>query len=175
MPGRRSAWRARAGGLLAGCFALHLSAPAAAQAPTAAQRQFAAAYVAALRSNDLGKLRTVYHPATLACINTADRSYYDYQFASDLEAGASLAGPYELAAFKPFPGPFEPFGVPADAFAFPVRPTQLMQINARTKAGQTMVILVYLAPANGSWGSVLACPNAKGVQMIQQQAAQRRR
>lgn len=175
MTDRTSTLRGRLAVAAVFCLAVQFAAPAAAQAPTAAQRQFAAAYVAALRSNDLGKLRTVYHPATLACINTADRSYYDYQFASDLEAGASLAGPYELAAFKPFPGPFEPFGVPADAFAFPVRPTQLMQINARTKAGQTMVILVYLAPANGSWGSVLACPNAKGVQMIQQQAAQRRR
>ena len=175
MTGRRRAWRGRAAGLLAACFAVQLPGAAGAQSPTPAQRQFAAAYVAALRSNDLGRLRTVYHPATLACVNAADHAYFDYLFASDLETGASLAGPYELAAFKPFSGPFEPFGVPADAFAYPVKPTQVMQINAKTRAGQTMVMLVYLAPANGAWGSILPCPNAKGVQMIQQQAAQRRR
>lgn len=174
-PDRRLARRARAAGLLAACLALPLAAAAAAQPPTPAQRQFAATYIAALRSNDLKRLRSVYHPATLACINAADRSYYDYQFAGDLETGASLTGAYELEAFKPFAGPAEPFGVPADAFAYPVRPTQVMQINARTSAGQTMVMLVYLAPANGSWGSILPCPNAKGVQMIQQQAAQRKR
>jgi hypothetical protein len=103
---------------LAICLALQLPGPAGAQVPTASQRRFAATYIAALRSNDLNRLKAVYHPATLACINPADHAYFDSLFASDLQTGASLVGSYELESFKPFSGPTEPFGVPADAFAY---------------------------------------------------------
>jgi hypothetical protein len=175
MSNRRTTLWARLAGAAAFCLALQLPPSAGAQTPTAAQRQFAATYIAALRSNDLARLKTVYHPATLACINAADHAYFDYLFAGDLQTGASLAGSYELESFKPFSGPAEPFGVPADAFAYAPRPTHVMQINAQTKNRQTMVLLVYLAPANGAWGSILPCPNAKGVQMIAEQARQRRR
>jgi len=171
----RSRWSLATCAIAAG-VALAAAAPAAAQAPTAAQQRFAAAYVAALQSNDPSQVKAIYHPATLACINAASQPYFDAVLDKALQSGAEFGGPYRLTSFKAPAGPAFMDG--SDLFIYPVTPTYEMQIDAR--GGDNMhvkirTLIVYLAPTNGGWGVVLPCPTAKGMQMIRQQLASRQR
>jgi hypothetical protein len=170
-----SAWGLAVCSLAAG---LALAAPdrAAAQAPTAAQQRFAAAYVAALQSNDPSQVTAIYHPATLACINAASQPYFDTVLGRAMQSGAEFGAHYRLTSFKAPAGPAFMDG--SDLFSYPVTPTYEMQIDAR--GGDNMhvkiwTLIVYLAPANGGWGVVLPCPTAKGMQMIRQQLAARQK
>src|SRR5512137_1395970 len=72
--------------------------PARAQdkAIDAAQRSFIQAYVTAMRSQDLAKLKTLIHPAVLACINDRNRNYFDFIFAHDLKLGTGFKTEYQV-------------------------------------------------------------------------------
>ena len=63
-------------------FALGLAAPYAASAQPAdtEQQQFADAWMAAVKSQDAAKVKALFHPATLACINDGTRDFFDSIF-----------------------------------------------------------------------------------------------
>ena len=77
------------------CF-LGISAPGCAQTPSASPQAFARAYMDAIRSQDGTRLRALIHPATLACINNANRSYFDRVFNAELQLGASLQKGFKI-------------------------------------------------------------------------------
>ena len=155
-------------------LALQVGGPASAQPGDAAQRRFVQSYVAAIRSQDAGRVRNVIHPATRACMNEQDRFFFDYMFNQQLETGAEITGAYEVEHIRPVSGRAELMGLPPEGFAYPVEPTHLMQLNAQGKNHQTYIVLAYLAPANGGWFVITPCPNAVGMKMIAEQQAKAR-
>lgn len=159
---------------LATVFALMLAHPhpVSAQSPDAVQQQFADAWIAAIRSQDEAKVKALFHPATLACINDANRDYFEFSFKDELRTGAKLGTNYTIKSIKPLSGP-PPLGVlPADGFTYPVEPTHQMQIDAKTSDGHPMYLIRLLAQANGRWYTVDPCPNAKGLAFFAQQRAE---
>jgi hypothetical protein len=152
--------RPRAASLAAAILA-SVAGPAAAQPSVQEQQQFAQAYVAALRSQDVGRLEAMIHPATLACITSANRAYFDAIFKSQLELGPRL-GP--SVTVRP-PVPVTDGGatmMPPEGFVFPVRPSYRMQINA-DRPDRSLAVQAYLAPGPGGWFAVHPCPNAVGM------------
>jgi hypothetical protein len=159
------------GASAAAILALQAAGPASAQPGDAAQRRFAQSYVAAIRSQDPGRVAAILHPATRACINDQDRYFFDYLFNQQLSTGAELTAAYEIEHIQPVTGPAELMMLPPEGFAYPVAPTHLMQLNAKGKDGKIYIVIAYLAPANGGWFVVTPCPNAVGVKMIAEQQA----
>jgi hypothetical protein len=120
-------------------------------------------------------VKALFHPATLACINDANRDYFDFSFKDELRTGAILGTSYKIESIKPLSGP-PPLGVlPAEVFAYPVEPTHQLQIDAETRDHHPMYLIRFLAQANGRWYTVDPCPNAKGLTFFAQQRAEGKR
>jgi hypothetical protein len=158
-------------------FALILVGPHAASAQSAdpAQQQFADAWMAAIKSQDVAKLKALFHPATLACINNSNRDFFDFNFKDELRNGAWLGTSYQIESIHSLSRPPPMGGFPEDGFAYPVEPTHQLQIDAETKDHRTMILLRFLAQANGRWYTVDPCPNAKGLTLFAQQRAESER
>jgi hypothetical protein len=158
-------------------FSLILMGPhaASAQSADAAQQQFADAWMAAIKSQDVAKVKALFHPATLDCINDSNRDFFDFNFKEELRAGAGLGMSYHIESINSLSRPPPMGGFPADGFAFPVEPTHQLQIDAETKDHRTMILLRFLAQANGRWYTVDPCLNAKGLTLFAQQRAESER
>lgn len=158
---------------LAAAAALTAAAgPAGGQPSAPEQQRFAQVYIAALRAQDMKQLAATIHPATLACITADNRAYFDAIFKSQLELGPRL-GP--SVTVRP-PLPVTDGGaaaMPPEGFAFPVRPSYRMQINA-DRPDRSIAVQVYLAPGPGGWFAVHACPNATGLKYFAELSPQRK-
>jgi hypothetical protein len=140
--------------------------------PDAAIRTtFVDPWVSAVRAKDLAKVKSLFHPKVLACINEQTRDYFDDSFAHIVRD--SVAGSYKITKLEPLKGPLPAF-LPADSFALPVQPTYEVQVQSGD-----LVWALFLAESNGSWYDVGYCPNEKGMAFFHQQiaegAAQRKR
>jgi hypothetical protein len=155
-------------------FALVLVDPHAvlAQPADTGQQQFADAWIAAIKSQDEVKVKALFHPATLACINDANRDYFRFSFKDELQTGAMLGASYKIESVKPLSGPPPLGALPANGFAYPVEPTHQLQIDAETRDHHPMYLIRFLAQANGRWYTVDPCPNAKGLTFFEQQRAE---
>jgi len=160
-----------------GIFALILAAPHVVSARSAdtEQQQFADAWMAAVKSQDVAKVKALFHPATLACINDSNRDFFDSNFKEELWDGTGLGTSYQIESVNPLPRPAPMGAFPEEGFAYPVEPTHQLQIEAETKDHRTMTILRFLAQANGRWYMVIPCPNAKGLTLFAQQQAETER
>jgi hypothetical protein len=158
-------------------FVLILAAPHAVSAQSAdtEQQQFADAWMAAVKSQDAAKVKALFHPATLACINDSNRDFFDSNFKEELWDGTGLGTSYHIEGVNPLPRPAPMGAFPEEGFAYPVEPTHQLQIEAETKDHRTMTILRFLAQANGRWYMVVPCPNAKGLTLFAQQQAETER
>jgi hypothetical protein len=159
---------------LIGIFALILAAPrtASAQSADREQQQFADAWMAAVKSQDVAKVKALFHPATLACINDATRDFFDSNFKEELWDGTGLGTSYHIESVSPLPRPAPMGAFAEEGFAYPVEPTHQLQIEAETKDHRTMTILRFLAQANGRWYMVIPCPNAIGLTLFAGQKAE---
>src|SRR5450759_3594227 len=90
-----------------GIFALILAAPHAVSAQSAdtEQQQFADAWMAAVKSQDVAKVKALFHPATLACINDSNRDFFDSNFKEELWDGTGLGANYHIESVNPLPRP----------------------------------------------------------------------
>jgi hypothetical protein len=159
-------------GLLLTFSASHAEAQSGSSSPQA----FASAYMSAIRSQDLAKVKALTHPSTLACINDASRHYFEGSFANELKLGATLAPSFTITSVKPVSGaPMLGF-LPANGFAYPTRPALLIQMDAEDRAHNSATLFHYLAQFHGRWYTVDPCPNAAGLQFLakQQGLAERR-
>jgi hypothetical protein len=158
-------------------FVLILAAPHAVSAQSAdtEQQQFSDAWMAAVKSQDVAKVKALFHPATLACINDSNRDFFETNFKEELWDGTGLGTSYQIESVNPLPQPAPMGAFPEEGFAYPVEPTHQLQIEAETKDHRTMTILRFLAQANGRWYMVIPCPNAKGLTLFAQQQAETER
>jgi hypothetical protein len=134
---------------------------AVAQPSIQEQQEFAKAYVAALRSQDVSRLEATIHPATLACINPANRAYFDAIFKSQLEIGLRLGPAFSIKQLAPVTEGRVTM-LPPEGFAYPVQPSYRIQINA-DRPDRSVAVQAFLAPGPGGWFAVHPCPNAAGM------------
>jgi hypothetical protein len=156
----------------AAAFLLGAAHGASAERADAAQRHFVDQWMAAIKSHDTAKVKALFHPATLACIDDGNRDYFEFRFKDALRTGAKLGVEYDIERVKPLDGP-PPLGVlPADGFAYPVAPTHQLQIDAETRDHHLMVLARFVAPVDGTWYAVDPCPNETGIAFFEQQRAE---
>jgi hypothetical protein len=158
-------------------FVLILAAPHAVSAQPAdrEQQQFADTWMEAVKSQDVAKVKALFHPATLACINDSNRDFFDSNFKEELWDGTGLGTSYHIESVSPLPRPAPMGAFAEEGFAYPVEPTHQLQIEAETKDHRTMTILRFLAQANGRWYMVIPCPNAIGLTLFAGQRAETER
>jgi hypothetical protein len=125
-------------------------------------------YVTAIRSKDPQKVLQTFHPAYRACVSPENKWFFDRDVAR--MSGDLPSTDYKVANIKPA-DPKEAFGgfLPADGFAYPVKPAYVIQVDFETKTeGSFYSLVLEVAPDHGSWYWVGPCPNAKGLEFIQQ-------
>ena len=144
-----------------------------------AQLRFVKNYVTAIRSKDAQKVLQTFHPAYRACVIPASQSFVDFVISRRMHDLPSTD--YKVTSIKPA-DPRQTFGaafLPAEGFAYPVKPTYVIQVDFEsTKDGTSSYsLMLEVAPDHGSWYWIGACPNAKGLEFIQQriQAGERQK
>jgi hypothetical protein len=126
-----------------------------------AQQTFVREYMAALASKDVAALERQIHPASRACMNEANRDFFDFVFARALDSRPAAS--YQLTDVSPAPAGGPPFW-PAGFARYPVRPTHQVQIDFETAPGRHIALVRVIARSGGAWFEVMPCPTAEGLQ-----------
>jgi hypothetical protein len=158
-------------GLLTALHVFAIPAPATAQRVDQAEQAFAYAYIAAIKSRDPAKVKALFHPAVIACINDDNRDYFEFVVLDELSFGAKLGANYEIESFKPLSAPPPNGFLPEYGFSYPVPPTHQLHIDAET-GGQSIAIIRFVAFVDGKLFNVEPCPNAKGLVFFREQQAE---
>ena len=140
--------------LFVACLLCGLAEAFAQNAPlTPEQQAFVERYVDAVRAKDVGRLKALAHPRSLACIQPETASFYDDVFASRTRqpAGAQYAASVQTIA------PGQPLMMEGDV-TYPVRPTHWIQIDLAQGAISGSVLMVQVVAERGAWLEVLPCP-----------------
>lgn len=66
---------------------------------SAAQRALVERYVAAITAQDATALKALFHPATRACVNSANEDFFEFLFGNDLRFESDLKDGYKLTSF----------------------------------------------------------------------------
>jgi len=134
-----------------------------------AQLRFVTNYVTAIRSKDARKVYETFHPVYRACVSPENKSFFDQEIAG-LMHNLPSAG-YKVTDIKPAESKtLVEALLPADGFRYPVRPTHIIQVNFETNSDTSVYdLMLEVAPDHGSWYWVGPCPNAKGMEFVQQQ------
>jgi hypothetical protein len=66
---------------------------------SAAQRMLVERYVAAITAQDAAALKALFHPATRACVNSANEDFFEFLFGNDLRFESDLKDGYKLTSF----------------------------------------------------------------------------
>jgi hypothetical protein len=143
-----------------------VAGPSRAQTASDSQRRFADAFVAALDSGQVRRLRALVHPATLACEAGPARDYVEAMFSRVMQDGARFGPAYRIHQVTPMDGAAP---VPAN-FPFPAQPSYRMQIDSETP-GRPMAMNIWLAPAGEGWLAVYPCPTAAGMNVFRENQA----
>jgi hypothetical protein len=139
----------------------------------AAQRDFVARYVAALTSQDGERLRSLHHPASLACIGAENRDYYDFIFGKELSRAAELRGGYTLTRFAPVDAETAAMSEMGGMVPNPVKPTHQFQIDTPFDSNNhSLMILRMAVQHNEAWFIVLGCPTAQAVAFFRARRAE---
>jgi hypothetical protein len=143
----------------------------AADAEAAIRTTLVEPWLQAIRTNDKAGLTRFLHPRVRACINDRTREFFEY---GDLLKPEGLTPQHRITKLKPLSGPGNLFGLPEDAFAYPVQPAYELTLEASqgdAQITQIVQIIRYLAPAGGSWYFVEPCPNEKGLALFHESLA----
>jgi hypothetical protein len=146
--------------------ALQVAGGASAQTATDSQRQFASAFVAAMRSGDPASLRTVMHPATLACETGPARDYVEAIYSLVLHDGARFGPAFKIHQVLPM----ESATAGGPGFPFPVQPSHRMQLDSDSP-GHSLAMNVWIVQAGGGWRAVYPCPDAAGMKVFRENRA----
>jgi len=146
--------------------ALQSAGSASAGTASDSQRQFAEAFVAAMRSGDPASLRTVIHPATLACETGPARDYVEAIYALVLHDGARFGPAYKIHQVLPMEGAT----AGGAGFPFPATPSYRMQLDSDSP-GRSMAMNVWIAQTDGGWRAVYPCPDAAGMKVFRENRA----
>ena len=137
----------------------------AADAESAIRTTLVEPWLKAMRTNDKVELTRFLHPQVRACINDRTREFFDF---GDLLKPEGLTPQHRITKLTPLSGPGNLFGLPEDAFAYPVQPAYELILDAGQEDPQ---IIRYLAPSGGSWYFVEPCPNEKGLAFFHESLA----
>src|SRR5262249_10073790 len=130
------------------------NAPPTTNAPlTPDQQAFVERYVDAVRAKDVGRLKALVHPLSLACIQPDTASFSDEVFASRTRqpAGAQYAASFQAIASG------QPLMMEGDV-TYPIRPTHWVQIDLAPEATSGSLLMVQVVAERGAWLEVLPCP-----------------
>jgi hypothetical protein len=92
-----------------------------------AQLRFVKNYVEAVKSKDIMKVEQTLHPKYRACISPQNQPFLDFMFSKHNQPNTN----YKVTSIKPA-DPKQTFGgafLPADGFPYPVKPTQVIQVD----------------------------------------------
>lgn len=134
-------------------------AAAQAVALTPEQQVFVERYVDALRAKDVGGLKALVHPKSLACIRPETAAFYDDVFAGRI--GHPADAQYRASAQPIAPG--QPLFMEEDV-TYPVRPTHWIQIDLILGATSEMTLMVHTVAEHDQWLEVLPCPTPATLQ-----------
>jgi hypothetical protein len=133
-----------------------INAPAA-DVTAAVRTTFVEPWIAAARKENPAQLVRFLHPKVRACINDQTRDFFDF----DLSNLKEVTPQHHITKLAPWNDPGGPlFGLPADAFSYPVQPTYEMNLSA---LNSDTVFVLYLAKVGDAWFMVAPCPNEKGM------------
>jgi hypothetical protein len=137
----------------------------AADAEAAIRTTLVEPWLKAVRANDKAALTRFLHPQVRACINDRTREFFEY---GDLLKPEGLTPKHRITKLTPLSGPGNLFGLPEDAFSYPVQPAYELTLEAGQEDPH---IIRYLAPSGGSWYFVEPCPNEKGLAFFHESLA----
>jgi hypothetical protein len=163
---------------LALVVALLAVAPAA-RAGTAAdpqgdadQQQFVRRYMAAVAAHDLAALVQLTHPGSRACMDETTREFFDVLLAREANHALTPSG-FTIVSIAPAPAGAPP-GTPPGLVRYPVLPTHEFQVEFATGPTSSTTLVRQIAPLDGAWYSVLACPTAEGLVRFRERGVQAR-
>ena len=138
----------------------------------AAQRAFVDGFVAAVVAQDGEKLKPLVHPASLACMNEANRDYFDFLLAQDFRYASALRGGYTLTRFAPVDAETATMSEMGGLLRNPAPPTHQFQIDTPFDANNKSLTLMRLAAqSNGAWFVVTSCPTQQGLAFFRERMA----
>ena len=135
----------------------------AADNDAAIRTTFVKPWMEAVQAKDPDRVKRLFHPKVLACLNEQTRDYFDNILANETRFEGRR--PYRVIQIVALLGP-PPDWLPADSFSYPIQPTYQVEVEL----GETTLVR-YLAPANGSWYEVYPCPNEKGIALMHERMA----
>jgi hypothetical protein len=136
----------------------------AADVTTAVRTTFVDPWIKAARTDTPAQLTRFLHPKVRACINDRTREFFE----SDQLKPEGLTPQHHITKLAPWTRPDPLFGLPADAFAYPVHPTY--ELNLDNPKSETLIV-TFLAQAGDAWYMVVPCPNEKGMAVFREMAA----
>ena len=120
---------------------------------TPEQQAFVERYVDAVRAKDVGRLRALVHPRSLACIQPDTAAFFDDVFASRTRHPTAVQ---YAASVQPI-APGQALMMEGDV-TYPVRPTHWIQIDLAPGATSGAILMVQVVLERGAWLEVLPCP-----------------
>ena len=146
------------------------SSLAVAETGNRGERQVAQALVAALNSKEPSRIEELWHPASRACL-LADRDLADRVLAFELRSSDGSGSSFVVKRLGPLEGGLYQSLLLSQYFRFPVRPTRVLEAEARTVSQtsvKTVDVVVYLAQAGGDWYLDAPCLTAEGARAMRQ-------
>ena len=128
----------------------------AADDAAAIRKTFVEPWLAALRGDDLGGLRRFLHPSVQACINERTREFFE---SGTLLKPKDTQAEYKVTSLVEWTEPGPLFGMPEDAFAYPVAPKY--ELHLESSNGETELVR-YLAEAEGTDPQKIAAARRHG-------------
>ena len=128
----------------------------AADVTTSVRTTFVEPWIAAARTENPAQLARFLHPKVRACINDQTRDFFDFAMSNLKE----LTPQYHITKLAPWNDEGPLFGMPADAFSYPVQPAYEVNLSA---LNSDTVFVLYLAKVGAAWFMVAPCPNEKGM------------
>jgi len=135
------------------------------------QNTLAKSYVAAKQTKDTARLIALLHPKVRACMNDANRPFFDAILTQDLKTFPS--GKILKITITPVASNNVPFlqamFPPAEMFPYPAKPTHNIAINVELPSNNAgsdkgFTAMLEIAEDHGNWYWVTACPTDKGVE-----------
>lgn len=114
--------------------------------------EFVRSYVSSINAHDLAANRALWHSKSRACINSDSTEFYDRAFKVSSRHG--IPADYKFTA-KPV-GPDEKLGFEGYA-TYPVRPTQVVQIDYTQGMENSGTVIFWLAQEGKGWAEVFPC------------------
>jgi len=135
------------------------------------QNALAKSYVASKQTKDTAKLIALLHPKVRACMNEANRPFFDgilTQYLKTFPSGKILKITITPVASNNIPF-LQALFPPAEMFPYPVKPTHDIAVNVELPSNSAdsdkgFTAMLEIAEDHGNWYWVTACPTDKGVE-----------